>query len=186
MRVAILGLLLGTVLLAKIVPAAEPEHSAMPTSRKVFTGKERLSDNASDEQRVDDCNVAPGAGREHVPRVVRGLSEADACWPPANSDEGRPLEPSRGWRQGRGRGVACPHQRGWLLLFLTFPHPHAINAVIARSCIIWLAVRPRPSDSAAHGAHTAASQSCHAPRNSAARSRFDHRSGAAAVAGTGW
>jgi hypothetical protein len=60
MRATILGLLLGTVLLAKIVPAAEPEHSAMPTSRKVFTGKERLSDKASDEQRVDDCNVAPG------------------------------------------------------------------------------------------------------------------------------
>jgi hypothetical protein len=60
MRTTILGLLLSTVLLVPIVPAAEPERSAVPTSQKVLTGKERLSDKASDEQRVDDCNVAPG------------------------------------------------------------------------------------------------------------------------------
>ena len=60
MRTTILGLLLSTVLLVLIVPAAESEHSAVPTSQKVLTGKERLSDKASDEQRVDDCNVATG------------------------------------------------------------------------------------------------------------------------------
>jgi hypothetical protein len=55
----ILAFLLSTVLSAPIVPAAEPEHSVVPTSQKVLTGKERLSDKASDEQRVDDCKVAP-------------------------------------------------------------------------------------------------------------------------------
>ena len=60
MRTTILGILLNMVLLARIVPAAEHEHSAAPTSQKVFTGKERLSDKASGEQRVDDCKIAPG------------------------------------------------------------------------------------------------------------------------------
>lgn len=60
MRTTILALLLSSVPLATIVLAAEPERSAVPTSQKVLTGKERLSDKASDEQRVDDCNVAPG------------------------------------------------------------------------------------------------------------------------------
>jgi hypothetical protein len=59
MRTTFLGLLLSTVLLVPIVPAAESEHSAVPISQEVLTGKERLSDKASDEQRVDDCNVAP-------------------------------------------------------------------------------------------------------------------------------
>ena len=59
MRTTILGLLLGAVFLAPIVPAAEPEHSAVPTSQKVLTGKERLSDKASDERRVNDCKVLP-------------------------------------------------------------------------------------------------------------------------------
>ena len=60
MRTTILALLLSSVPLATIVLAAEPQRSAVSTSQKVLTGKERLSDKASDEQRVDDCNVAPG------------------------------------------------------------------------------------------------------------------------------
>ena len=60
MRTTILALLLSTISLVPIVPAAEPERAAVPTSQKVLTGKERLSDKASDEQRVDDCKVAPG------------------------------------------------------------------------------------------------------------------------------
>jgi hypothetical protein len=59
MHTIILALLLSTVPLATVVLAAEPEHSAEPASQKVLTGKERLSDKASDEQRVDDCKVAP-------------------------------------------------------------------------------------------------------------------------------
>ena len=35
---------------------ADPAPSAVPPKK---TGKERLSDKASDEQRVDDCNVPP-------------------------------------------------------------------------------------------------------------------------------
>ena len=57
---AILALLLSSVFLATVVLTAEPERAAVPTSQKVLTGKERLSDKASDEQRVDDCKVAPG------------------------------------------------------------------------------------------------------------------------------
>jgi hypothetical protein len=60
MRTTMLGILLSTVLLVRIVPAAEPEHSAVRTSQNAFTGKERLSNKASDEQRVDDCKIAPG------------------------------------------------------------------------------------------------------------------------------
>lgn len=39
---------------APIAPAARPSPPAMQR-----TGKERLSDKASDEQRVDDCKVRP-------------------------------------------------------------------------------------------------------------------------------
>ena len=60
MRTTILALLLSSVPLVTVVLAAEPERSAAPTSQKVLTGKERLSDKASDEQRMDDCKVAPG------------------------------------------------------------------------------------------------------------------------------
>jgi len=47
MRATILALLLSSVPLATIGLAAEPERSAVPTSPKVLTGKERLSDKAS-------------------------------------------------------------------------------------------------------------------------------------------
>jgi hypothetical protein len=59
MRTTILGILLSTVVWVQVAPASEPEHSVVPTSQNVLTGKERLSDKGSDEQRVDDCNVAP-------------------------------------------------------------------------------------------------------------------------------
>lgn len=51
----ILAGLLGLGLLAP-ASAAEPERPAPQPPR---TGKERLSDKASDAQRVDDCRVPP-------------------------------------------------------------------------------------------------------------------------------
>jgi hypothetical protein len=49
-------------LLAPIpVVAGDRDHAA------ALTGKERLSDKASDEQRVDDCKVPPARRTRHRP-----------------------------------------------------------------------------------------------------------------------
>ena len=40
-------------------PPSDPARAEAPESSPVKTGKERLSDKASDEQRVDNCNVPP-------------------------------------------------------------------------------------------------------------------------------
>jgi hypothetical protein len=48
------------LLLACVSPAAQAtEHDQVAISAPSATGKERLSDKASDEQRVDDCKVPP-------------------------------------------------------------------------------------------------------------------------------
>jgi hypothetical protein len=63
MRAVIASILLGCFIVAGSVQASQYEAgpSAAPTpptgSR---TGKERLGEKATDEQRVDDCNVPPG------------------------------------------------------------------------------------------------------------------------------
>jgi hypothetical protein len=60
MRTFMILNLLGTMITAAAVQAAEPEHPSAPPSQMILkTGKERLSDKATDEQRVDDCKVSP-------------------------------------------------------------------------------------------------------------------------------
>lgn len=61
MRTIVMSVLLGTVLAAAAVQAAEsgPPATAPTSSIVLKTGKERLSDKATDEQRVDDCKVPP-------------------------------------------------------------------------------------------------------------------------------
>jgi hypothetical protein len=57
------------------VAAAQEAKQLPPASgKKTLTGKEKLSDKASDEQRVNDCNVPP---------EKRGASRRPAdCAPP--------------------------------------------------------------------------------------------------------
>jgi hypothetical protein len=59
-RLVFLAVLLPFLVPAPVV-AADRDHAAM------LTGKERLSDKASDEQRVDDCKVPPERRTRHRP-----------------------------------------------------------------------------------------------------------------------
>lgn len=60
MRATIPVTLLIAIVAVATAQATEPERSAAPTSQTVLkSGKERLSDKATDEQRGDDCKVAP-------------------------------------------------------------------------------------------------------------------------------
>jgi hypothetical protein len=54
-----LALLLACVILPPNPAAQASEHDQVSVSAPAATGKERLSDKASDEQRVDDCKVPP-------------------------------------------------------------------------------------------------------------------------------
>jgi hypothetical protein len=57
MAAPILAILIaGSVIVS--VAAADGDQPAVPTAAAPKTGKERLVDKASDEQRVDDCKVA--------------------------------------------------------------------------------------------------------------------------------
>lgn len=56
MRPVILACLIMTAVTTSVA-AAEPNPPSAPTFYATKTGKERLSDKASDEQRVDDCKV---------------------------------------------------------------------------------------------------------------------------------
>jgi hypothetical protein len=49
-------LLLAALAAGAVAPASADDQGALATPR---TGKERLSDKGSDEQRVDDCKVPP-------------------------------------------------------------------------------------------------------------------------------
>jgi hypothetical protein len=54
-----LALFLVCVILPRNLAAQPNEHRQVSVSVPAATGKERLSDKASDEQRVDDCKVPP-------------------------------------------------------------------------------------------------------------------------------
>jgi hypothetical protein len=54
-----LALVLACATLPPIPAAQASEHDQVSVSAPAATGKERLSDKASDEQRVDDCKVPP-------------------------------------------------------------------------------------------------------------------------------
>ena len=54
-----LALLLACVILPPNPAAQASEHDQVSVSAHAATGKERLGDKASDEQRVDDCKVPP-------------------------------------------------------------------------------------------------------------------------------
>jgi hypothetical protein len=54
-----LALLLACVFLLPNPAAQASEHDQVSAPAPAATGKERLSDKASDEQRVDDCKVPP-------------------------------------------------------------------------------------------------------------------------------
>jgi len=56
------------LLLAAVQAAAQPERPNIPPQPAVGrTGKERLSDKASDEQRVNDCKVPPNRRTQQRP-----------------------------------------------------------------------------------------------------------------------
>jgi hypothetical protein len=55
-HVALALLLVG---LAPVPVISAAAHDQTPASASAGTGKERLTDKASDEQRVDDCKVPP-------------------------------------------------------------------------------------------------------------------------------
>ena len=57
MHCVALALILATLATAPVVAAADDDQPAVSTATR--TGKERLTDKASDEQRVDDCKVPP-------------------------------------------------------------------------------------------------------------------------------
>jgi hypothetical protein len=63
-----LALLLACVILPPNPAAQASEHDQVSVSAPAATGKERLSDKASDEQRVDDCKVPPS--RRTRPRPI--------------------------------------------------------------------------------------------------------------------
>jgi hypothetical protein len=65
-----LVLLLAGLAPSPVIAADTPDQPA--ASVAVRTGKERLSDKASDEQRVDDCKVPP-ARRTHARPTSCGL-----------------------------------------------------------------------------------------------------------------
>jgi len=52
-----LALILATLAPNPVVPAGDNDQQAIAATAR--TGKERLTDKASDEQRVDDCKVPP-------------------------------------------------------------------------------------------------------------------------------
>jgi hypothetical protein len=61
-RAWLLGVLAGLIAIAgsSLVMAADATPATpQPAQAKVKTGKERLGEKASDEQRVDDCKVPP-------------------------------------------------------------------------------------------------------------------------------
>jgi hypothetical protein len=45
--------------LLSVAAAAQPENAAATRTTLAATGKERLGDKASDDQRVNDCHVPP-------------------------------------------------------------------------------------------------------------------------------
>ncbi len=57
MRAVILAVLLAWAAFGSAIAAGNRDHSASAASAFGKTGKERLSDKGSDEQRVDDCKV---------------------------------------------------------------------------------------------------------------------------------
>ncbi len=60
MRATTSATLFGILFLVAAAQAAEPDRPApLASQTDPKTGKERLSDKATDEQRVDDCKVAP-------------------------------------------------------------------------------------------------------------------------------
>ena len=68
MRAAFHAALLALLLAAPGGAAEPPQEPARPASSALKTAKERLSGKHSDEQRVDDCKVAPE--RRTRPRPV--------------------------------------------------------------------------------------------------------------------
>ena len=69
MRLALLAALLAGVVLGPAL-AADHDHPASALLAAPKTGKERLSDKGSDEQRVDDCKV---------PQARRTRARPTAC-----------------------------------------------------------------------------------------------------------
>jgi hypothetical protein len=67
-----LALILATLAPGPLVPASDSDQQAVSASSR--TGKERLTDKASDEQRVDDCKVPP-AKRTRARPTGCGLGE---------------------------------------------------------------------------------------------------------------
>jgi hypothetical protein len=59
MRHIVLAILLAGLASGPVMSAADHEQSALATAGVTKTGKERLTDKGSDEQRVDDCKVPP-------------------------------------------------------------------------------------------------------------------------------
>ena len=67
-RTIAVSALLGFALAVASAQAAEPGPSNAPAQRAGGgTAKERLSDKASDEQRVDDCKVPPARRTQERP-----------------------------------------------------------------------------------------------------------------------
>jgi hypothetical protein len=59
------------------VAAADPNQPAAATFTAAKTSKERLSDKASDEQRVDDCKVPQARRTRPRPTACQGVPEAE-------------------------------------------------------------------------------------------------------------
>lgn len=70
MRAALVAVLLIRVALGPAVAGGDRDHSASAAFAAAKTGKERLTDKGSDEQRVDDCKV---------PRSERTRPRPTAC-----------------------------------------------------------------------------------------------------------
>jgi hypothetical protein len=59
MRHIVLAILLAGLTSESMISAPDQEPTVPAASVAARTGKERLTDKASDEQRVDDCKVPP-------------------------------------------------------------------------------------------------------------------------------
>ena len=71
MRSALLAVLLASVVPGPAVLAADAGDAPAAASAEAKTLKERLSSKASDEQRVDDCNVPPARRTRARPTACR-------------------------------------------------------------------------------------------------------------------
>ncbi len=102
------GLAISGLVLMLLTQTAELRASESPEpANRAVTGKERLSDKASDEQRVDNCNV-PADRRGSKPRPDCREAEGKGVSPPGRLHRTAAATATSGPRLA----VVCPDRQG--------------------------------------------------------------------------